>query len=634
MTRKMLALAPELALPLKAVTEKLGFLGRTGSGKSYAAMKLAEEMYAAQAQFIALDPVGIWWGLRLAGDGKSRGLDIPVFGGLQGDVPLEPTAGRLIADVIVDRGLSAVIDVSQFESDADKARFATDFGARLFHRKKAAPSALHVFIEESQEFIPQNQQRGEERMLHVFTRMWKLGRNYGIGGSIISQRPQEVNKKVINLSELLLVFQLTGPQERKAIAGWIEEKGLDQDLANDLPKLKVGRPHAWSPAWLEISEVVAIGKRWTFDASSTPTVGARAKVRELAPMELANLGEAIAASKERAKAEDPKLLQATVRELQAQLKTGAATPELKKKLTEAEARVRQLEKELLAAVKAAERDQQSVDALVQRHIASTVKEIKRKNGELARSLRGAVEQLQKRLGAVQREIGTADEVLKVLSALKVDEDPQLAPLALGASPTAAPKETAAAFRRGETTVQQPARVERQVFQPPAIVGDVQLSRPQQSMLDTLRQFEELGVEQLDRGALAALTRQSPTSSGYDNNCGKLRTAGLVSYPQGGAIALTDAGRELAAEPQSTPTLADYHERWSEILSGPQWRMCEALLADGEMSRAELAERTGQSPSSSGFDNNLGKLRNTFGLIDYPASGRVAATDRLSPDGLR
>ena len=53
------------------------------------------------------------------------------------------------------------MDVSQFESDADKARFARAFADRFFFRKKAAPSAVHVFIEECQEFAPQNPQREE-----------------------------------------------------------------------------------------------------------------------------------------------------------------------------------------------------------------------------------------------------------------------------------------------------------------------------------------------------------------------------------------------------------------------------------------------------------------------------------------
>src|SRR5581483_1895771 len=135
-------------------------------GKSYAATKLAELLWHAGAQFIAIDPVGIWYGLRLDKDGKHSGIPIPVFGGLHGDVPLEETGGKLVADIIVDKNISAIIDVSQFESDAAKARFCTDFAARFFFRKKAKKSAVHVFIEEAQEMVPQQPQRGEERMLH------------------------------------------------------------------------------------------------------------------------------------------------------------------------------------------------------------------------------------------------------------------------------------------------------------------------------------------------------------------------------------------------------------------------------------------------------------------------------------
>jgi len=196
---KKLKLADELALPLEAVTQKLAWIGTTGSGKTYGASKLAELMWDAGAPFIALDPVGVWYGLRLAADGKKPSdITIPIFGGLHGDVPLEPTGGALLADLIIDRGISAVLDVSQFETDADKARFATGFGQRFFFRKKATPSAVHLFIEECQEFIPENEQRGEEHMKHAFIRMQKIGRNFGIGTSLITQRPQDVSKKALS----------------------------------------------------------------------------------------------------------------------------------------------------------------------------------------------------------------------------------------------------------------------------------------------------------------------------------------------------------------------------------------------------------------------------------------------------
>lgn len=42
---KKLEISPELKLPVNVVTEKLAMIGRTGSGKSYAATKLAELMH-------------------------------------------------------------------------------------------------------------------------------------------------------------------------------------------------------------------------------------------------------------------------------------------------------------------------------------------------------------------------------------------------------------------------------------------------------------------------------------------------------------------------------------------------------------------------------------------------------------
>jgi len=310
-------LASDLNLPANVVTQKLAFLGRTGSGKTYAASKLAELMLDAGAQVIVLDAVGVWYGLRLDSDGKRAGISIPIFGGLHGDVPLEATGGHLAADLVVDRGISVILDVSQFEHDSAKARFAQDFGDRFFFRKKASPSAVHVFLEECQEFVPQEPQRGEERMLHAFQRIQKLGRNFGIGVSLISQRPQEVNKKALNQTECLFAFQMTGPQERKAIQGWIADKGLDEDIHGLLPKLDVGQAHVWSPQWLKVSKSIYIEAKRTFNASSTPEVGKVSKSRSLAPIDLEKIRTDMAATIERAKADDPRELRKTIADLRA-----------------------------------------------------------------------------------------------------------------------------------------------------------------------------------------------------------------------------------------------------------------------------------------------------------------------------
>lgn len=75
--------------------------------------------------------------------------------------------------------------------------------------------------------------------------------------------------------------------------------------------------------------------------------------------------------------------------------------------------------------------------------------------------------------------------------------------------------------------------------------------------------------------------------------------------------------------------------WMEKLSNPQAAILFQVLENHPhpIPRQELAERSNQSPTSSGYANNLGKLR-SLGLIDYPRAGEVAATDLLFPKGLR
>ncbi len=322
MSDQVITMAPGLVLPMAALTQKFAFMGKSGSGKSYAALKLAEGMLEAGGQIVALDPVGIFWSLRVGSDGKRAGLPIRVFGGLHGDVPLEPTGGALIAELLVDRGISAVLDTSQFESNADQSRFVAAFAERFFFLKKARPSAVHVFIEEAQEFCPQQPQgTHDNNVLHQVRRMIKIGRNYGIGDSLISQRPQAVSKEVLNMTEVMFALQMTGPQERDAIKKWVQDAGADLDVVEMLPKLAVGQAHVWSPQWLKISKTFHIGKRHTFDASSTPAFGEvkGAEVRPLDSKDLEELRVAMAATIERAKANDPDELRGRIIDLEQQL---------------------------------------------------------------------------------------------------------------------------------------------------------------------------------------------------------------------------------------------------------------------------------------------------------------------------
>jgi DNA helicase HerA-like ATPase len=140
-----------LALPEEAVTQTFAVLAKRGVGKTYTASVMTEEMLKAGLPVVAIDPIGVWWGLRASADGKREGLPIVVFGGDHGDVPLEKTAGQVLADLVVDERLSCVLDLSSFRK-GEQIRFMTDFAERLYRRNR---EPLHLMIDEADSFAPQ-----------------------------------------------------------------------------------------------------------------------------------------------------------------------------------------------------------------------------------------------------------------------------------------------------------------------------------------------------------------------------------------------------------------------------------------------------------------------------------------------
>lgn len=558
-----LHISEDLTLPVDAVTQKLAFLGRTGSGKTYAAQKLAEEMLRVQAQVVCLDPVGVWYGLRISGDGKSPGLPITIFGGLHGDLPLEPTGGALIANLLVDRGISAVIDVSQFESDAAKNRFASDLAERLFFRKKAAPSAMMVFIEECQEFIPENPGRNETMMLHYFTRMVKIGRNFGIGLGMISQRPQEVNKKCLNLTECMFAFQMTGPHERKTIKAWVEEKGGELDIVDLLPRLEVGQAHLWSPQWLKVSQTIRIGQKWTYNASSTPTFGAAKRI-EPKPLESADMErirQEMADTIERAKADDPRELRLKISELERKLK---AVPK--------------------PAAPAAPAKRVDVPVL--------------KEGHLKR-LEVAAEKLDRAIMAVMAAARLVEDGLKKLSAPAAPVVPVPRP---ETKPYAADQD--GPYPHKEHLRPSPKRA----TVPASTNGHSHATGGLRRMLVALAQRNGLNARQL--GVRAGMSSGSGTFSTY---LAKGRTEGWIEGSRD-RITITRQGVDVLGSYEPLPEGRDLLNYWMGELTGGARNMLAALADNPKgLSAEQLGEAAGLSSGSGTFSTYLSKLR-TLELI--------------------
>ncbi len=546
-------IAEHITLPLEAVSRTMGIIGQKGSGKTYTAMKVAEGMLTASAQITCLDPTGVWWGLKAEGSGP--GFPIFVMGGSHGDIPLAPTAGALVADFIVTSGQSVVLDLSEFNSNAEQARFVTDFAERLFRAKSSARTPLHLLLDEADTFAPQRPLPGEQRMLGALEAIVRRGRSRGLGMTMISQRPAVLNKNVLSQCDLLIAGRVTGPHDNKALGEWTALHGAKEQqvtFLSELASLPTGTAFFWSPAWLGIFKRAKILKRTTFDSSKTPEPGMKVAVPKVAKVDIAKLSAQILATAEEAKSNDPKELKAELAKLRAEL---------------AQAR-------------------EEKDAEVP--IFSP-----------------------KEIGLLQAVRDLLDSALGEISKRPTRTVPP-AP--------SAPAATQHAPRKAAATTTAP------------VEG---VTIPQQRILDALGDLACLGMTECDKSNVAVFADQSPSSSGYTNNLGRLRTAGLISYPSGGRVALTETGLAAARPGGDIRTLDQLHAAWFSKLPAPKVRILRALIEvyPQVLTKSELALCAEQSATSSGYTNNLGGLR-TLGLLDYPSGGMVVATDRLFPASLR
>jgi len=319
MSEHEIVLARGLHLPRNATTQKFAFIARSGAGKTYAAGRLAEQLVGAHAQLVVLDPVGSWYGLRLNSEGTGPGLSIPVFGGHHADIDIQPGMGAAVAKILVSEKFNAVLDVSLMRKGQRK-QFVTDFAEEFFALKKLSKGPVHVMIEEAHVFVPQRTEKGEERMLGAFEDLCRLGRNYGIGYSLISQRPQSIHKDVLNQIECLVALQTTGTHERKALKEWIVTQGLTEKITDELPKLEIGEAYVWSPQWLKVLGKYKILKKNTYDASATPEYDeASREEKDFAKVDLDKIRNAMAEVAVEIVKDDPKLLRKEIYDLKKQI---------------------------------------------------------------------------------------------------------------------------------------------------------------------------------------------------------------------------------------------------------------------------------------------------------------------------
>jgi hypothetical protein len=574
-------------LPLQLETTTQAILARKRSGKSYTAKVEAEELIEAGEQIAVIDPTAAYYGLRSSANGKGKGYPVVIFGGDHADAPLDFRTGKAMAAALIDHGFSAIYDINSMDFD-EQVIFVWNFAAELLRRNR---KPLHLFIDEADTFAPQMlENRDQKKCLGTVSRLVKQGGGKGLGVTLITQRPADLNKKVLSQVEMVTALRMSHKLDIDPVIDWIrrqvnEEFAVEVEAA--LPKLKVGEGFFCSDSLGIGGQLVQIRRLRTFDSSATPKVGeVKQEPKVLAAIDIKKLGREIAASAEKLKQESPEFLMKQVAELKAQLAKGGKNVGF---IEEAQAAHEELER-----------------------LRKDVAELRVANAEIP-TKQARIDELERRAVACSSAIV---EALRALTA-----------------PTAVVP--------GKVIVHQPGKPPKDMGQPkpmyetgPTSISSGTLTPPaepkhgglQTRLLRSLAEFQSIGRTEVPR---ATLSTWGGARGGYfDRTVSGMVTAGLIIYPTPGMIALTPLGFSQAPKIETPPTPeASFNRVVAMSGGGLNERLLRSLrsIYPQAIGRADLGVMVDSSAEGGYFARSISALK-TAGFIEYPAP----ATVRLAP----
>lgn len=653
MTRtQTLRIADNLHLPADAQTSTLLVLGGKGMGKTNLGRVIVEELSRLGLRWAALDPLGVWWGLRYSKDGKGRGIECLILGGVHGDMPIEPTGGAVVADLVVDESISVIIDFSRKPSGemwsiGERTRFITEYAKRLYQRQGGLVggqrrSPIFQMLDEAARYVPQIIPHGNPELakcLGAWEALVEEGRNIGVGIGLLTQRSARINKSVSELADALFAFRTVGPNSVEAVTDWLGEHVPKSDIkqhVETLRSLERGRCLVVSPGWLKFEGIANVRAGETFDSSATPKPGERqAKVTGAgAKPDLAKYQERMRETIERAKENDPSALKREVERLKKEVAAKPSAPaavtvadrKIAAKAATASVSILNQQNAMIARMRAEVEQAMKVIARVtafgfeatkvnpkevERAVQVAVEQIGQKVAKAADVRRAEFEKLKGELEALLGRLGRLVDKKIDISVDVIRANP---PFALNAVPVVAriPKSAVSVTYEGHGTL---ARVDADAVNKVLFAEGSPIGKTQSKILRAMAEFEAIGVANVTRAAVASWCGIKSTTGTFKNYLSELRVAGLI-VTTAEKLQLTDAGRSLAGEVPAVANQAELLARAKQVIGSTQGRMLEVIHGNRDgISRAAVAEQLGISPTTGTYKNYISELRTAGMIVD-------------------
>jgi hypothetical protein len=275
-----------MRIPVEYITRRSAILAKVDSGKTYNAGVIEEEFARKGMPFVVIDPMGAHWGIRSK-------YPILIMGGSHGDLELTPDDGRYIAQLVVDQNISVICDINEFKKE-DQQKFAADFGDELFLLHKKSSTPRHVFWEEADIFAPQ---KSQVVSLPVLDTLVRRGRQFGIGSTMITQRPAVLNKDVLTQVDIYFFMNMIAKQDIKVVEELLQASNTSkkerQTYIQQMMTFAKGQSLMFSPSWLGKIKIFQGRKKHTYHAGQTPAYGVIQKIPPMLNYDIAHIKKAL-----------------------------------------------------------------------------------------------------------------------------------------------------------------------------------------------------------------------------------------------------------------------------------------------------------------------------------------------------
>lgn len=567
------------------IESRLLVQANSGGGKSWLIRRLLEQSHG-KVQQIVIDIEGEFSTLREKYE--------YVLVGKGGDTPATVRSAALLARKLLELKVSAIIDLSELQHQ-ERKQYVKLFLDSMIDAPKDLWNPCLVVIDEAHQFAPE---QGESVAASAVIDLCTRGRKRGFCAVLATQRISKLAKDAAAECNNKIIGRASQDIDMKRAADELGFRTKEQMLS--LRSLGAGEFYAFGPAICNEPTKMKVGDVNT----SHPKVGSRSlsQVTPPTPKILAAIGKLADLPQEAEKQIK------TMQDLQKEINTlkshkcpptniGPSSEEIEKQMKD--------------------------------YASKVLTDIEKAFDEELKRFQKMTENTRKSLMKINENV---DQTIKYL--IDIDKPdfkrPELVPTFKNIQKYSMP----AIKNTSLMSIQQNHKdyIPGVVMQKQYSSGETKVSNPQQKILDSIAWLKHAGFETPTKNQVAFLADQSPTSSGYSNNLSSLRTQGLIAYPHPGELSLTQEGDSIAMIPLDVITTQDLHERIKNKLPRPQWSIIQSLIRvyPEHITKAVLADDSGQSASSSGYSNNLSALR-TLGLLDYPSPGMVVARSILFLD---